>query len=168
MVTIGELTGKQTEAQKVLSDYESKVQDAKAKLQAALGDETVGFVRIRSNKEIRLYGGPGGYVGNVLYTDLGLNPPQIAKDLAWGEGNSMAVVSLEVIPEIQADHLFITYDEGGKELAQELINSSIWKSLPAVKNNHVYEVSMDHWMTFGPIAYNKKVDDVLQALVTSP
>ncbi|PZT55676.1 ABC transporter substrate-binding protein [Paenibacillus silvae] len=163
--TIGELTGKQAEAEKVLQSYDSKVKDAKAKLKAAIGDETVGFVRIRSNKEIRLYGGPGGYVGNVLYTDLGLNPPQIAKDLAWGEDSGMAVISKEIIPEITADHLFITYDEGGKDLAQELINSNIWKSLPAVKNNQTYEVSMDHWMTFGPLAYNKKVDDVLQALV---
>ncbi|WP_339304838.1 ABC transporter substrate-binding protein [Paenibacillus sp. FSL R5-0519] len=165
--TIGKLTGKETEAENILNDYADKVKDAQATLKAAIGEETVGFVRVRSNKEIRLYGGPGGYVGNVLYTDLGLNPPQITKDLAWGEDSSMAVISLEVIPEIQADHLFITYDEGGKDLAQELLNSSVWKSLPAVKNNRVYEVSMDHWMTFGPLAYNQKVDDVLQALVKS-
>ncbi|MNH35163.1 Iron(3+)-hydroxamate-binding protein YxeB precursor [compost metagenome] len=110
-----------------------------------------------------MYGGPGGYAGNVLYTDLGLNPPQIVKDLVWGE-QSMSVISQEIIPQIDADHLFLTYDEGGKELAQEILDSDIWKSLKAVQKGQVYEVSLDHWMTYGPIAYNMKVDDVLQAL----
>ncbi|MDF2663966.1 MAG: ferrichrome transporter substrate-binding protein, partial [Paenibacillus sp.] len=63
------------------------------------------------------------------------------------------------------DHLFITYDDGGKELAKEIFESNVWKALPAVQKGHLYEVSLDHWMTFGPVAYNKKVDDVLKALV---
>ncbi len=163
--TVGKLTGKEDEAEKVLADYEAKIQDAKVKLAAELGDETVALIRVRSNKELRLYGGPGGYVGNVLYTDLGLNPPSIVKQLAWGD-ESMKVVSTEILPDLDADRLFITYDEGGKELAQEIMDSSFWKALPAVQSGKVYEVSMDHWMTFGPIAYNQKVDDVLKALVT--
>lgn len=164
LLTVGELTGKKAEAQKVLDDYAKKTADAKQKLKAALGDETVALLRVRSNKEVRLYGGPGGYAGNVLYTDLGLNVPEVVKKYAWGE-NSMKVVSLEVIPELQVDHLFITYDEGGKELAQEIFDSNVWKALPAVKNGKTYEVSLDHWMTFGPVAYNLKVDDVVKALV---
>ncbi|MHA7963171.1 ABC transporter substrate-binding protein [Paenibacillus sp. CAU 1782] len=161
--TVGQLTGKTAEADKVLSDYAAKTEAAKSKLKEKLGDETVALIRVRSNKELRLYGGPGGYAGNVLYTDLGLNPPQIVKDLVWGE-QSMSVISQEIIPQIDADHLFLTYDEGGKELAQEILDSDIWKSLPAVQKGQVYEVSLDHWMTYGPIAYNLKVDDVLQAL----
>lgn len=161
--TVGQLTGKTAEAEKVLSDYTAKTEAAKARLKEKLGDETVAMIRMRSNKELRLYGGPGGYAGNALYTDLGLNPPQIVKDLAWGE-QSMAVISQEIIPQIDADHLFLTYDEGGKDLAQEILDSEIWKSLPAVQKGQVYEVSLDHWMTYGPIAYNMKVDDVLQAL----
>lgn len=163
--TVGKLIGKEDEAEKVLADYEAKIQDAKVKLAAELGDETVALIRVRSNKELRLYGGPGGYVGNVLYTDLGLNAPDIVKELAWGD-QSMTVISTEILPDLNADRLFITYDEGGKELAQEIMDSSFWKALPAVQSGKVYEVSMDHWMTFGPIAYNQKVDDVLQALVT--
>ncbi|MBD2848294.1 ABC transporter substrate-binding protein [Paenibacillus sp. IB182496] len=161
--TVGDLLGKEAEAERVLADYDAKVEAAKAQLATVLGDETVALVRVRSDKEIRLYGGPGGYVGNVLYTDLGLNPPAIVKELAWGEA-SMAVISQEVIPQIDADHLFITYDEGGKELAEEVMSGGLWKSLPAVQNGQVHAVSLDHWMTFGPVAYIKKVDDVLAAL----
>lgn len=164
LLKVGELTGKKAQAQKVLDDYAAKTEDAKKKLSAAIGDQTVALLRIRSNKEIRLYGGPGGYSGNVLYTDLGLTPPEIVKKLAWGQ-SSMVPVSMEVLPELTADHLFITYDEGGKELAKEVMESSMWKALPAVKNGQVHEVSLDHWMTFGPVAYNKKVDDVVKALV---
>lgn len=81
--TVGQLTGKTTEANKVLSDYAAKTEAAESRLKEKLGDETVALIRVRSNKELRLYGGPGGYAGNVLYTDLGLNPPQIVKDLAY-------------------------------------------------------------------------------------
>ncbi|TNJ55596.1 ABC transporter substrate-binding protein [Paenibacillus hemerocallicola] len=162
---VGELTGKKAEAEKVLTDYANKLTDAKKKLSASIGNETVALLRVRSNKEIRLYGGPLGYSGNVLYNDLGLTPPDIVKKLAWGDNGGMAVVSMEIIPQLQVDHLLITYDDGGKELAKEIFESNVWKALPAVQKGHLYEVSLDHWMTFGPVAYNKKVDDVVKALV---
>lgn len=165
LLTVGKLTGREEKAKQVLADYESKANKAKQQLAQALGDETVALIRVRSDKELRLYGGPGGYAGNVLYKDLGLNPPEIVKKLAWGDNGSMAVISQEVIPELDADHLFITYDNGGQEKAQEIMGSSLWQSLPAVQKGQVYEVNLDHWMTYGPVAYNKKVDDVLQALV---
>lgn len=162
---VGQLTGKTKEADSVLQQYEAKAADAKAKLQKALGDQTVALVRIRSNKEIRLYGGPLGYVGNVMYTDLGLKPPAIVSKLAWGSGVGQANISQEVLPQLDADHLFFTYDDGGKELAAEILKSPLWQALPAVKNGRVHEVSLDHWMTSGPIAYEKKLDDIVKALM---
>lgn len=163
LLTMGQLLGKEKEAEQVLADYTAKVEQARETLKAAIGEETVAMIRMRSDKELRLYGGPGGYVGNVMYTDLGLNPPDIVKELAWGE-NSMVVVSQEIISDLKVDHLFVTYDEGGKERAEEMMASTLWQSIPAVQKGQVYEVAMDHWMTFGPLAYNQKVDDLLAAL----
>ncbi|GBF74646.1 hypothetical protein PA598K_03003 [Paenibacillus sp. 598K] len=163
LLTMGKLLGKEKEAEQVLADYTAKVEQARATLKAAIGEETVAMIRMRSDKELRLYGGPGGYVGNVMYTDLGLTPPDIVKELAWGE-KSMVVVSQEIISDLKVDHLFVTYDEGGKERAEEMMASTLWQSIPAVQKGQVYEVAMDHWMTFGPLAYNQKVDDLLAAL----
>jgi iron complex transport system substrate-binding protein len=50
-------------------------------------------------------------------------------------------------------------------VANELQNSSLWQDLPAVKNNHVFEVDISYWMAAGAIAHSKKVDDVVR-LVT--
>lgn len=163
--TVGSLIGKSSEADKVIKDYEAKVTAGKSKLAASIGREKVALLRVRSNKEIRLYGGPQGYAGSVLYQDLGLEPPDLVKKIAWGDESGLETISMEVLPELDADHLFIVIDEGGRERAKELMESSVWKSLPAVKKGNVHEVDLDHWMTFGPVAYNLKVDDVLKALI---
>ncbi|GGI44513.1 ferrichrome ABC transporter substrate-binding protein [Paenibacillus marchantiophytorum] len=163
--TVGDLVGKKKEADKVLKDYEAKVAAAKSKLAASIGREKVALLRVRNNKEIRLYGGPQGYSGSVLYKDLGLEVPDFVKKTSWGATGGVSPISMEVLPELDADHLFITIDEAGRGKAKELMESSIWKSLPAVKKGQVHEVDLDHWMTFGPVAYNMKVDDVVKALV---
>lgn len=162
---VGDLVGKREAADKVLKDYEQKISESRQKLEQTVGRDTVALVRVRSNKEIRLYGGPLGYAGSVLYHDLGLEPPALVKEIAWGDRASHAVISPEILPKLDSEHLFVTVDGGGKELAGELFSTQVWKSLPAVQSGHVYEVPLDHWMTFGPVAYNRKVDDVLQALV---
>ncbi|MDC0759458.1 ABC transporter substrate-binding protein [Brevibacillus sp. AG] len=162
---VGDLVGKRETAEKVLTDYEQKINEGKQKLEKAVGKQTVALVRVRSNKEIRLYGGPQGYAGSVLYQDLGLEPPALVKELAWGDNAGHATISAEVLTKLDVDHLFVVVDDGGKELAEELFSTNIWKSLPAVRSGHVYKVAPDHWMTFGPIAYNRKVEDVLNALV---
>lgn len=110
--TIGELVGKPEEADKVLKQYSEKVAAAKKTLETSVGRETVALVRIRSNKEIRLYGGPQGYSGSVLYQDLGLEPPAIVKKLSWGESGEPFrsrwrycrswIVSISLLPSMMA------------------------------------------------------------------
>lgn len=162
---LGELTAKSEEAEQFIKSYDEKVADAKQKLHAAIGEQTAALIRVE-NKRIILYGGPGSYSGEVLYSDLGITPPEIVKKLAWGE-KSYAEISMETIPDLQVDHLFITTypNDESKKKTEEILASELWKKLPAVKNGNVHNVSMDYWMTPGPLAFDKKVDDVLLALV---
>lgn len=163
--TIGELAGKSKEAEQFIKRYDDKVAGAKQKLRSAIGDQTVALIRVE-NKRLILYGGPGSYSGEVLYADLGLTPPEVVKTLAWGD-KPYADISMESIPELMADHLFVTTypNDESKKKAEELLSSPLWKALPAVRNGHVHMVSMDYWMTAGPLAFDMKVSDVLQALV---
>jgi ABC-type Fe3+-citrate transport system substrate-binding protein len=54
-----------------------------------------------------------------------------AEIVKTGQGKD---ISLEVLPEYAADHMFVTVYEpaGGKERAQELMAGPVWKNLPAV------------------------------------
>jgi len=162
---VGELTGRQAQAEQFIKQYEEKVADGRVKLHAALGEETVAFIRIQ-DKNLTLYGNLTDYVGTVFYTELGLNPAGIVKKLVQSE-NPVSEFSMELIPDIDADHLFITVYESddSKQKLKEIYDSPLWKELPAVKNGNIHEVDMGHWMTSGAIASDMKVDDVLDALL---
>ncbi|WP_127486650.1 ABC transporter substrate-binding protein [Paenibacillus ehimensis] len=161
--TVGSLLGKSEQAEQLLKRYEEKAAQARKTLEQSIGRETVALIRVHK-KGMRLYGGPDGYSGSVLYKDLGLNPPNLVKSIAWTDDGGMKVISSEVLAQLDADHLFLVVDEGRSEQAKELMNSSVWKSIPAVKKGQVHEVTTDVWMTFGLLAYEKKIDDVLQTL----
>ncbi|MHA7966832.1 ABC transporter substrate-binding protein [Paenibacillus sp. CAU 1782] len=161
--SLGELLDKSAKAEEVIVNYDQKVAEASAKIKAAIGDETVAILRVHTSS-LRLYGGPG-YAGPVLYGELGLEPAQAVKDYVLDKGQGVAGISMEVIPELTADHIFLTMDTGADQQYKELTESPLWKELPAVKNGKVYEVNFETWMKSGPIADGMKIDDVVQALV---
>jgi len=68
---------------------------------------------------------------------------------------------------LDADHLFITFDKHHSAVEGEergLLDFPLWRELPAVKNNNVYEVDFLTWMNYGVISHGKKIDDVLDVL----
>lgn len=149
MKTVGALLGREKEAEAFITRYKQKAEEAKAKLQEVIGpDETVGTYSIwAKNFWVWPKTRDAGY---NLYEMFGLKPlDKIEKEVFPTTG---ADISLEVLPEYAADHMFVTVYEpdGGAERAQEVMNGSIWKNLPAVKNNHVYKLdNKEFWMVDG-------------------
>lgn len=160
--TLGDLFGKADKAKDVIEKYDQRAKQAGATIKQKIGDQTVAIVRIHT-KEIRLYGGPG-YAGPVVYQDLGLTPSKLVKELILDKNGKVVPISLEMIPQLDADHIFITTDTGAEDKTKELLANPLWQSLPAVKKGHVYQVNFETWMKSGPIADGKKIDDVLAAL----
>ncbi|ANY69228.1 hypothetical protein BBD42_24145 [Paenibacillus sp. BIHB 4019] len=167
LLIVADLLGKTEQAEAVIKKREAETKLAKEQLQVAAKGTTAAMVRIHASKELRLYGGPGGQVGTALYGDFGLEPAPIVRKLAWGEDNDIQTISMEIIPQIDADYIFLAVDEGREEQAEELKESSLWKSIPAVQQGHVYEVRGDVWITNGPLAYEKKLEDVMKAIIPS-
>lgn len=87
------------------------------------------------------------------------------KDLVLDQNLGVANISLEVIPQLTADHIFLTMDTGADQQYKDLTENTLWKNLPAVKGGRVYEVNFETWMKSGPIADGMKIEDVVQALV---
>lgn len=165
LLTVADLLGKTEQAQDVIKKREAETKLAKEQLQVAAKGKTAAMIRIHASKEMRLYGGPGGQVGTALYGDFGLEPAPIVRKLAWGEDMDIQAISMETIPQIDADYIFLAVDEGREEQATELKESKLWKTIPAVKQGHVYEVRGDVWITNGPLAYEKKMQDVMKAII---
>lgn len=170
IIEIGKALGIEDKAQAVIDAHEDKLKQAKDKILGAVGaGKTVAYIR-PSDKDLQVFF-PSF---NLVYTELGLEPDASIADLQkksqddWGMN-----LSLEDLPSINADYIFAIYggsidteDAYQKEVgaAKEIEKLQLWKSLPAVKKNQVFKVSSRHWMSSGPIAEGREVDDVVNAV----
>jgi iron complex transport system substrate-binding protein len=180
IVRLGELTDRRTEAELIVEEFEDYLSDAEDMITEAVGDDaTVAFIRLQEKMAYVWFPFPEeetdkGYVG-LIYDSLGLQPDPYILELMeqhpeekWG-----IQLSLEKLPELTADYIFVTagasggtndeYSESWQQLS-EIEELHVWKSIPAVQNDHVYQVSAKHWMLAGPYADKMKVDDVINAL----
>jgi iron complex transport system substrate-binding protein len=69
--------------------------------------------------------------------------------------------------ESVADHMFVTVyaADGGDKRAADIMNSELWKNLPAVKNNRVYKLDIDQFAAGDLISLEKQLDIQVQMLL---
>ncbi|MGE6226718.1 ABC transporter substrate-binding protein [Paenibacillus chitinolyticus] len=165
--TTADLLGMPDKAEPILKEYQKKIGDAKTALEKAVGTEKVAVVRLNvGEKTFTLFGINNRFIGSILYRDLGLTPPPMVKEMK----EFQQIISEEMIPQIDADHIILLPSNGtwaseeNKEAVQ-LLKSPFWKSVPAVKKGHVYQVERTHWQTGAFLANGMKIDDLLKLLV---
>lgn len=159
LLKFGQILNKPQEAQKLVDGYKQKVSDLKTALATKMKGQTVALIRPR-DKMIRLQT-TAHRTSQILYNDLGLTPPQMANNAK----DTSVMISLEVLPELKADHMFLLQDETNLELTTKFQESSIWKDLKSVKDNHVYSENTAQWIGYyGPIAINLIIDQIAAAL----
>lgn len=162
LLDIADVLGKREAAEKVISDLQSKEDEAKKRLDELVGDESVLYMMIMA-KEIVIYGEKIDR-GIFIHKTLGLNPIK-----EFPQTESSLSISLEKIPEYNPDHLIIQLDdESNQEVQnryQEMLESPLWKNMTAVKNNQVYMMGGKEWFSLGmsPLADVNAIDDVLSA-----
>lgn len=164
--TIADLVNQKEKGEEVLKQYDQKVADAKEKLKSAIGDETVAVIRLNiGDKTLALFGIENRYAGNI-YKEIGLAPPTMVSEMK----DFHAVISEEALPELNADHIIVFpsngyWDSAENKEAEKLFDSPLWKSMPAVKNGHVYQVDRTHWQSGAIYANMKKIDDLLNIFI---
>lgn len=158
---LGQMLNQSNAAEQAIQAYERKVEEAKEQLKPAVEGKTFAVVRVKP-KEVLLMDGTY-YSGPVLYADLGLEPHKLVRELSWEFHQPL---SLELIPELDADYIFVLVQgEAARGMAQEWMDSAIWKSLPAAQQGHVFEMDTSYWMSSGAIANGLKIDDVVEAVL---
>ncbi len=165
---VADLVGESDKAEELLRDYDNKIADMKTRLQAAIGDETIAVLRLNiGEKDLNLLGIKNRFVGSILYKELGLSAPKLVADM----DNFIDSISMEMLPELGADHIVILTSNGtwsspeNKESIDSLMDNPIWKSVPAVKNGHVYQVDRSYWQTGAFSANLLKLDDLEKYLL---
>ncbi|REK75585.1 AraC family transcriptional regulator [Paenibacillus paeoniae] len=173
IAAIGKAIGLEDKAQSVIQDYEEKLGKAKEAIVAKIGaDRTLAFIR-PTKQDVQLFFPAFSYT-SIAYEDLGLilEPMLAGLKNKEEEGTWGVEASLEKLPELTADYLFVTVggsfdSEDEAQAALQELNVveelNVWKSIPAVQQGNVYKMSSRHWMLNGPTADSMKIDDVLAA-----
>ncbi|KPN97728.1 ferrichrome ABC transporter substrate-binding protein [Lysinibacillus sp. ZYM-1] len=153
---LGQLLDEQDKAQQAVQDYQEKVDAAKTKLASITEGKKVALIRF--NAKGMFFMTDEYFSGYVLTHELGFEQSSYVKNGAFE-------VSLEILPELDADYIFLINDDNlGDEFLNELKESTIWQSTDAFKNNQVFETSEDYWLNGGIHAQGKVIDDVLEFL----
>lgn len=137
---LAQLTGKEKKAKKIIADYEQDLKEIKTKINDKAKDSKALVIRIRQGN-IYIYP-EQVYFNSTLYGDLGLKAPNEVK-----AAKAQELSSLEKLSEMNPDHIFVQFsdDENADkpDALKDLEKNPIWKSLKAVKEDHVYVNSVD-------------------------
>lgn len=155
-----EAVNKKAEGEKVLADWNKRVEEFKAKAGDKLNTK-VSVVRFMPGK-VRIYY-KKTFTG-AIFKDLGL-----ARPAAQDKDDFAAEVTKERIPEMDGDIMFyFTYETGKGEaskLEQEWTNDSLWKNLNVVKAGKAFKVDDTIWNTSGGVIAANKVLDELEGYI---
>ncbi|WP_416148813.1 AraC family transcriptional regulator [Salipaludibacillus sp. HK11] len=180
IVRLGELLNMEDLAEAKVESFHEQLDKAETTITDVVGENaTVAFIRLSENMAYLWFPFPEdsydkGYVG-LIYDSLGFKPdPFILEMMEENPDEHWGVqLSLEMLPEIKADYIFVTagasggtaedYEESWGQLA-EIEELQVWQSIPAVQEGNVYQVSAKNWMLAGPYADESKINDVIQAV----
>jgi len=161
LLSVGEILEQTEEANKVLAEYEVKAEESKKLLQESVDSESAAAIWLVNNNFFMVSENVSS--GAVLYGDLGLSIPSLVKEISSTATGNWSAISLESLAELDADHLFLINSDKGN--GAEMLKDPLWKNIPAVKNNHIYEFDKDtSWLYAGPIANTQIIDDVVESL----
>ncbi|MBP1994865.1 ABC transporter substrate-binding protein [Paenibacillus eucommiae] len=166
---IGDILNRQEEATAWKAEFDKKNKAAKDQIIGKIGEgKTFAIYRV-DPKEFYIYGVRN--MGFTLYKALGLTPPPLVQKEIDKDPNLWAIpISLELLPDYDADYVFVTLFEGEEtsDRFDEIKQSSLWKNLSAVKNNHVYQIDMNTWLGYTPHDIDVQLQEALKLLTQNP
>lgn len=168
ITALGDIIGKQDEAAAWIKRYKDKSEQKKKELAPLVekGQTASAFV-VFQDKQLYIYGPQR--LGPTMYDALGFKPPEALKRLfaeKENEDKMWLTISLEKLPELAGDHIFlVTQDanEASRKGVEELIQNSVWKSLPAVQNGQAYVVS-NRWAFNDSVTLEWLLDEMPKVL----
>lgn len=158
--------GKEKEAKKLLGDYQQRVENLQKKLGIGaaepennrLSNIKISVVNVWGN-DIRIY--MKSSFNGIIINDIGL-PRPVDQDQDKINEN----LSLELIPKMEGDVIFLVMDQYNKLRLKQLLNHPLWSRLQAVQEGRIYQVRNDVWISsWGIIGANLVLDDLFKYLI---
>ncbi len=151
-------------AEELISDYDERVRSLRGAMDGRILETELSLVRFSSS---------GVYLrisdfGCAIADEVGVPRPSNQRFDPTGERLSIDL-SLELIPDIDADAIFV-YIDGlerveGEAAFESYSENPLWRRLEAVEKDRVYEVGASHWIQPSVITANLVLDDLEEYLL---
>ena len=156
----GQIFGKEKEADQWIADWKSKTADIGKQLKEKLGQNVTFTVVGLYEKEIYLFGNNWGRGGEVIYKSLGFDAPQKVKDEVFPSGYLQ--VSRETVSEYIGDYVLVAAEDD--KTGSALYESDVWKSIPAVQQNHILKVDANAFYFNDPLTLEYELKTIQDGL----
>ena len=159
---VGRAFGAPEAAEEHISDYEARVENIRGRLTERWSGATFAAAYPYTDF-FGVYGRDAAQVHQILFEDLGLTPASALKP-------DTQELSLETLPEIDADVLFLALFtkedslERDRQMAAPYTSSPLWQKIPAVQRDQVYEFDQELIYT-GPLTATAFLDYVERTLL---
>jgi len=170
--TIAQATGRTARAEAVLTQFDAHLAAAKQQVSAA-SLPTKDFLFFDGwveggNVAIRPYG--KGALFTALGEQLGMTAAWTDQiDAKYGSGGvdpayGLAQTDIEGLTAVGTANLFYSNDDTAESYVPELAKSSIWTSLPAVKEGRAHAFPSGVWGAGGPLSNQQAIDAYVAAI----
>ncbi|WP_342570564.1 AraC family transcriptional regulator [Paenibacillus sp. FSL R5-0749] len=164
--SIASIFGKEQEAEKLLLNLKTKVEESKKTLaDAGILDKTISIVEGGLKGMVIVESKQFGRGSQAVYEYLGMKAPEVVQKkidvVSEAAGSS---ISMEVLPEYIGDYVFRSVYDG----ADNLTDNPIWSSIPAIKEGRLIEIDFDFFYYSDIYSINKQLDFVVEKLLAAP
>lgn len=169
---LAERVQRSEQAQTWLDSWDMMLAQAKQLLRRWLDTgETVGIYKIVSEK-VYVYGNLRSMGGPLIYDGLGCHPPEKVRQQLIHTGLLNIEVPLHRLDEYAADHMIVIHypveHQNGQSVqgVTSVMESSMWKQLPAVQAGKVHLMDQHVFYGFDPFSQQLQLQDWLDCLAS--
>jgi ABC-type Fe3+-hydroxamate transport system substrate-binding protein len=161
VLDVGVVLGMKVEAEARLAQFRERLAEARQTIVAESAGRPAAFLRFRRNTCV-IYTRTTMF-GPLLFEQLALTPDPAMPEVMTGGG--WDVLSVERLSTLQSEYLFIVVDRDSELYLQRVMDTPIWRSIPAVRHGHVQKVASGTWLSGdGVLGCEAIIDDVLAAV----
>lgn len=164
--SIASIFGKEKEAETLINNLNSKVEESKKALaDAGILDKTISIIEGGLKSMVVVESKQFGRGSQVVYEYLEMKAPEaIQHKMDANSEEEASTISMEVLPEYIGDYVFRSVYKG----ADNLGSNPIWRSIPAVKEGRLIEIDFDFFYYSDVYSINKQLDFVVDKLLAAP
>lgn len=157
----GNIFNKEKEAQSWLDSWSKETEKVAKEVKEVTGKDATFAVMGLFQKEVYVFGKNWGRGGEIIYQALGYKAPQKIQDEVFKTG--YLSISQEVVDQYAADYILVAAEDD--KTGASLYESDVWKSIPAVQQNHVLKVDANAFYFNDPLTLEYELKTIKDGIL---